>query len=192
MTKIIYKDLHKNIKKIRVENDMTQSEFGEIICRDGSTIKRYESGRYRIPKIAIKAICNKFGQDIEKIIARDLKIYLIELRKPQNEKILNEIDEIKEIVPALEIDKKEMSNIIIDALACEIKRLRIENEKIKSENKDDYERLLKFDKKNIKAFDIIQQQEIKNKSKLGASQRVIAKEYKTSVATINKIISNRY
>ena len=59
-------------------------------------------------------------------------------------------------------------------------------------HKDDYERLLKFDKKNIKAFDIMQQEEIKNKSKLGASQRMIAKEYKTSVATINKILRDKY
>ena len=41
-------------------------------------------------------------------------------------------------------------------------------------------------------FKVGKLQEIKNKSKLGASQRMIAKEYKTSVATINKILRDKY
>ena len=59
-------------------------------------------------------------------------------------------------------------------------------------HKDDYESFLKFQKKNNRAVASEQQEKIKEIYKDGMSQREIAKKFGVSVATINKIINDKY
>lgn len=59
-------------------------------------------------------------------------------------------------------------------------------------HKEDYENFLKFQKKNIKAISEEQQKEIKQIYKSGISQRKLADKFGVSVATINKIIKEKY
>lgn len=59
-------------------------------------------------------------------------------------------------------------------------------------HKEDYESFLKFQKKNNRAVAPEQQIKIKIAYRDGASQRKIAKEFGVSVATINKIVNDKY
>lgn len=58
--------------------------------------------------------------------------------------------------------------------------------------KKSYEELQKFKKKHNKIVSFEEQKKIKEQYESGLSQRQIAKEFKISVATINKIINNKY
>ena len=59
-------------------------------------------------------------------------------------------------------------------------------------HKKDYESFLKFQKKYNRVVTPEQQERIKEIYKTGISQRRIAQEYGVSVATINKIIHDKY
>ena len=59
-------------------------------------------------------------------------------------------------------------------------------------HKDDYQSFLKFQKKYNRAVTPEQQERIKEIYKTGLSQREIAKKFGVSVATINKIINDKY
>lgn len=59
-------------------------------------------------------------------------------------------------------------------------------------HKEEYEKFLKFKKKNNRKLVESEIKEIKKIYKGGISQRFLAKEYGVSVATINKIINNKY
>lgn len=59
-------------------------------------------------------------------------------------------------------------------------------------HKDDYESFLKFQKKNNRAVAPEQQEKIKIAYTNGASQRKLAKEFGISVATVNKIVNDKY
>lgn len=58
--------------------------------------------------------------------------------------------------------------------------------------KKSYDELQKFKKKHNKIVSLEEQEKIKENYKSGLSQREIAKEFKISVATVNKIINNKY
>ena len=71
-------------------------------------------------------------------------------------------------------------------------------------SKEEYQELLKYKEeynklsiehqkfKKFKLIDLDEQERIKEKAKTGVSQRMLATEFNTSVATINKIINNKY
>ena len=72
----------------------------------------------------------------------------------------------------------------------------LESENIDIDNyvflhKDEYANYLKFKKKNERLVSITTQEQIKADYK-NLSQRSLAKIYKISVATINKIVNNKY
>lgn len=58
--------------------------------------------------------------------------------------------------------------------------------------KKSYEELQKFKKQQSKIVSLEQQQRIKEQYRSGLSQRKIAKGFKISVATVNKIINDKY
>lgn len=58
--------------------------------------------------------------------------------------------------------------------------------------KNSYEELQKFKKKHNKIVSIEEQEKIKKSHGAGLSQRQIAKEFNISVATVNKVINNKY
>lgn len=58
--------------------------------------------------------------------------------------------------------------------------------------KKSYEELQKFKKQHNKIVSLEQQKKIKEQYGFGLSQRQIAKEFKISVATVNKIINDKY
>lgn len=74
-------------------------------------------------------------------------------------------------------------------------------------SKEEYQELLKYKEQHdklledsiklqkfrkFKLIDSEEQEEIKRKAKTGISQRMLATEFNTNVATINKIINNKY
>lgn len=63
--------------------------------------------------------------------------------------------------------------------------------------KEDHQQLLKDSNtlqkfRKFKLIGLVQQEQIKEKAKTGISQRALATEFNTNVATINKIINNKY
>ncbi len=58
--------------------------------------------------------------------------------------------------------------------------------------KKSYEELQKFKKQHNKIVSFEEQEKIKENYRSGLSQRKIAKEFKISVATVNKIINDKY
>lgn len=58
--------------------------------------------------------------------------------------------------------------------------------------KKSYVELQKFKKQHNKIVSVEEQKKIKESYKVGVSQREIAKEFKISVATVNKIINDKY
>lgn len=72
----------KNIKKIRKEKGLTQSEFAKLINKSLSSVQKYEAGDVSIPIEVIAAISQELGVPSSKIVGDfDSKYYKYEAIK---------------------------------------------------------------------------------------------------------------
>ncbi len=104
--------MHERIKQIRIEQGLTQDDFGKRIGTARNTVANYECGR-RIPTNAvITSICKEFGinkdwllngtEPMKKPIDDKLSAYVSEITDDDDEFIRNFIETYME----LDIDSK--------------------------------------------------------------------------------------
>lgn len=65
-----YKEVGKNIRKIRKESKLTQEEFAKIVHSTPSSLCRYERGKILISTSTLYEICKRFNVSADLIIGR--------------------------------------------------------------------------------------------------------------------------
>lgn len=100
----------KNVRYLRLSNNMTLEQFGKIIGVVKSAVANYESGLREMDSIQLLKICQYFGVDADDMFNKDIGSYdkeYIEMKSIRN-KILNQtnemnLEQLKKIQQMIEI-----------------------------------------------------------------------------------------
>lgn len=110
-----YKELGNNIKKARKKSGLTQKELGRLIYKSEITIRKYESGDYKIPKDVLLNLSEILNTDLKTLTGSDYnKFDDIEKTEDAFKKIA------KELIPVMTEVKnkqKELDKLIKDFLS---------------------------------------------------------------------------
>lgn len=110
-----YKELGNNIKKARKKSGLTQKELGRLIYKSEITIRKYESGDYKIPKDVLLNLSEILNTDLKTLTGSDYnKFDDIEKTEDALKKIA------KELIPVMTEVKnkqKELDKLIKDFLS---------------------------------------------------------------------------
>lgn len=70
-----YTELGNNIKKARKKHNFTQKELGVLIFKSEISVRKYESGRYKIPPDVLLSLCEIFDTDLKTLLGKDYDKY---------------------------------------------------------------------------------------------------------------------
>lgn len=104
-----YTELGNNIKKARKKYGLTQKELGRLIFKSEVTIRKYESGSYRIPIEVLLNLCKILNIDLNTLLGNDYAKYSEEFNNTIG-KINSTLDKVN-----IEIKKFEKHRQLLDS-----------------------------------------------------------------------------
>ena len=123
--------MKERIRLLRETLGLTQRAMGEAIGLKDSTIATYEIGRSRPSGAALRAICDKFGVNMDWLLTGDGDMFVKrspdeEFARQLGELLAAEPDDYRRrfVAAALQLDEQQLKALIsaIEALAKAIKK----------------------------------------------------------------------